>query len=149
MVGVEIPSQITCLLQAAPVTLIHVFFVFIICRTCTTYFIDDEGQSIGGQYNTVQYNLILHTSLQWLWHNIHQSFSAQNTPHIWPYPASCGMSFMTVLEKIDHGFIALHCIPSILIGPNNLYWTLCVRNNSRVGWALKKTPNSFEPDEPK
>ena len=36
------------------------------------------------RYNAVQYNMILHTPLQWLGQNIHQSFNPQKTPHISP-----------------------------------------------------------------
>ena len=33
-------------------------------------------------YTTVQYNMILHTSLQWLWQNINESLDPQKTPQI-------------------------------------------------------------------
>ena len=41
-------------------------------------------QLVECRYNVVQYNTILHASLQWLWWNIYQSFNPQKTPHISP-----------------------------------------------------------------
>ena len=35
-------------------------------------------------YNAVQYNTIIHTSLQWLRQNINQGSLSQKTPHISP-----------------------------------------------------------------
>ena len=40
--------------------------------------------AVGCLYNAVQYNMILHTSMQLLKPNINQSFSTQKTPHISP-----------------------------------------------------------------
>ena len=33
-------------------------------------------------YNAVQYNMTLHTSLQWLCQNVYQSFNPQDTPYL-------------------------------------------------------------------
>ena len=54
-------------------------------------------------YNMVQYNMILHTSLQWLRQNINRSL---NSP-LW---MSYGMYFARIWEKIDHVITAPHCL---------------------------------------
>ena len=54
--------------------------------------------------------MILHTSLQELRQNINQRLSPKKTPHTSPWRASYGMSFMNILEKIDHVIKALHCM---------------------------------------
>ena len=56
-------------------------------------------------YNAVQYNKILHTSLQWREKNINQRLNRQRHT----YRASYGVSFARILGKIDF-IMALHCM---------------------------------------
>ena len=58
----------------------------------------------------VQYNMILHTSLQLLRQSINQSLNPQKTPHISPYRASYGVYFVGIWEKIDSIIRAPHCV---------------------------------------
>ena len=57
-------------------------------------------------YNVVQYNMVLHTSLQEVRQNINQWLNPQMTSHTPPY----GMSFVNILEKIDCVIPRLQCI---------------------------------------
>ena len=52
--------------------------------------------------------MILHTSLQELRQNINQRLSPKKTPHTLPWRVSYGVSFMNLLEKIDHVIMAMH-----------------------------------------
>ena len=68
-------------------------------------------------YNVIQYNMIMHTSLLWLSQNINESLNPQKTPHISPYRANYGVSFVMILVKIDHvittphySFFVIHAI---------------------------------------
>ena len=49
-------------------------------------------------YNAVQYNMILHTSLQWLRQTIYQSFNPQKTTLTSPQRASYGVIFVRIWE---------------------------------------------------
>ena len=62
------------------------------------------------RYDAVQYNKILHTSLQDLRQNINQRLNPQNTPHSSPVGASYGVSLVNIYGKIDCIIMALHCI---------------------------------------
>ena len=55
-----------------------------------------QQNTVGCLYNAVQYNMILHTSLQWLRPNINQSLSI--------------LYFVKILEKIDRVIKAPHSI---------------------------------------
>ena len=61
-------------------------------------------------YNAVQYNVLLHTTLQKLRQDISQTLHSQNTPYIWPSRASYGVSFVRILEKIGCVIMAPQCI---------------------------------------
>ena len=54
--------------------------------------------------------------MQWQQQNIHQTPHSQKTPHISPFRASYGMSFMKILENIDCVITAphWHCTFNIL-----------------------------------
>ena len=70
------------------------------------------GSWVECRYNAVQYNKILHISLQWRWQNINQRLNLWK--HTIPRPNWWAMvSFTRILEKIDRGIMAW-CIPSIL-----------------------------------
>ena len=58
----------------------------------------------------VQYNMILDASLQWQMQNINQAMSPQKTPHTSPWRVSYGVSFVRMVEKIDHVIMVPHCI---------------------------------------
>ena len=60
------------------------------------------------RYNAVQYNMILHTSLQKLGQNINHWLKPQKTPHTSPWRASYGMSFVNILDKIGRVITAPH-----------------------------------------
>ena len=59
---------------------------------------DDLRPTLGCRYNSVQYNMVLHTSLKELRQNINQKLNPQRTLLWW---ASYGVSFVNILEKID------------------------------------------------
>ena len=59
--------------------------------------------------NWVQYNMIFYISQEWLRQIVNQNLNTHKTPHISPYRASYGVSFMRILDKIDHVVIAQHC----------------------------------------
>ena len=61
------------------------------------------------RYNAVQYNKILHTSLQWRGQNINKRLNLQKTHHTSPYRASYGVSFVRIFDKIDRVITAPHC----------------------------------------
>ena len=65
------------------------------------------------RYKVVQYNMILHTSLQELRQNISQRLNPQKTPLTSHWPASYGVSFANILEKIDCIITAPHCTKPI------------------------------------
>ena len=74
-------------------------------------------------HNTDQYNMTLHTALQWLRHYINLSLNSQKTPHILPIRASYRMSIVSILEKTDHVITAPHCIyTSLFIFPQIIYF---------------------------
>ena len=60
-------------------------------------------------YNAVQFNKILHTSLQWLGQNTNKRLNLQKTHYTSPYRASYGVSYARILEKIDRVMTAPHC----------------------------------------
>ena len=66
-------------------------------------------------YNMVQYDKKLYTLLHWLIENVNHSVNPPKTPHISPYRASYGESFVRVLEKIDQIIMAPNCIWFIMI----------------------------------
>ena len=51
-------------------------------------------------YSAVQYNMILHASLQCLGQNMIKSLNAQMTPHNSPYPASYGVLCADLGENV-------------------------------------------------
>ena len=61
------------------------------------------------RYNAVKYNMILHTSLQWLRQSIDQSLNPQNI-------------FVGIWEKIDRAITASHCMMYVLMGGLMLMW---------------------------
>ena len=63
--------------------------------------------------NTVQYNMIFHTSLQWLRQNIYQSLNPQKTPHTSSLWVSYGMYFVRNWKKIDRIIPEQHCIEMV------------------------------------
>ena len=67
------------------------------------------------RYNAVQYNKILHTSLQWRDQNINKRLNLQKTHHTSPYRASYGVSFVIILDKIDRVITTPHCISHFLV----------------------------------
>ena len=74
-------------------------------------------------HNTDQYNMTLHTALQWLRHYINLSLNSQKTPHILPIRASYRVSIVSILEKTDHVITAPHCIyTSLFIFPQIIYF---------------------------
>ena len=58
-------------------------------------------------YNAVQFIMILHIALQWQQQKVNQTSNSQQTPHTLPSWVRNGMSFVKILEKIDH--IITHC----------------------------------------
>ena len=62
------------------------------------------------RYNAVQYNMVLHTSLQEVRQSINQRLHTQKAPHSSPWPASYGVSSVNILEKIERVITAPHCI---------------------------------------
>ena len=54
------------------------------------------------RYNAVQFIKILRIALQWQQQKVNQASNSQQTPHILPSWVSNGMSFVKILEKIDH-----------------------------------------------
>ena len=68
------------------------------------------GYTVECRYNAVQYNKILHTSLQWRGQNINKRLNLQKTHHTSPYRASYGVSFVRIFDKIDRVITAPHCI---------------------------------------
>ena len=62
------------------------------------------------RYNAVKFVTILHSALQWQWQNVSQTLDSQNTPHTSPSRASYGVSFVSILEKIDRVLMAPYCI---------------------------------------
>ena len=61
-------------------------------------------------YSAFQPNMILHMVWQWQRQNMHQNLYSQNTPHISPSRASCGVSIVRIFEKTDRVITALRCI---------------------------------------
>ena len=70
-------------------------------------------------YNMVQYDMILHTALQWLrqtWtQNLKSLTHTQKTLHSSPLWASYGVSFVMILENIESVITALHCMFYIML----------------------------------
>ena len=58
---------------------------------------------------TVQYNMILYTSLWWR-AGYESKYEPKKTAHTSPVRASYGVSFVTILERIDRVKTAPHCI---------------------------------------
>ena len=61
-------------------------------------------------YNAVQHNMILHMARQWLRQNVHLRIYSQKAPHISPFRASYGLSFVRIWVKIDHVLTASYCM---------------------------------------
>ena len=77
----------------------HYIFAFIWHKSCLyTY-----HYTVECCYNMVQYNMIIHTSLQELLRqNINHRRNPQKTPHTSPWRVSYGVSFINFLEKIEN-----------------------------------------------
>ena len=73
------------------------------------------------RYNSVQYNIILHTSMQWLSLKLNETLNPQKTPHISPWRASYRMSFVLDFDDIDLVITAPHCLQMFL----NTAFVLC------------------------
>ena len=61
-------------------------------------------QIVECHYNVVEFNMVLHTSLQEVRQNINQRLNPQKTLHTSPWRASYGVSFVNILEKIDRRY---------------------------------------------
>ena len=62
------------------------------------------------RYDVLQYNMVLHTSLQEVRQNINERLNPQKTPHTSPGRTSYVLSFVNILEKIDRLITAPHYI---------------------------------------
>ena len=69
----------------------------------------NELNTVECHCNSVQYNKILHTSLQWMEQNINQRSNLQKRHHSSPVRASYGVSLWEFGEKIDHIITTPHC----------------------------------------
>ena len=65
--------------------------------------------------SVIQYDIIMHTSLLFLRHDINQSVNPQRTPHTSPWQASYGASFVRIFKKIDSVITAPHCSRDCMI----------------------------------
>ena len=59
-----------------------------------------ESYTVKCRYNAVWFITILHTTLWWQWQKVNQILESQQTPHISPSRASCGVPIVRILEKI-------------------------------------------------
>ena len=88
-----------------------------------TKFGPEVHNTVKCHYNVVQYNMMLHASLQWIMRNINQSWNTQKPLHILTYRGSYEVSFGRILEKIDHVITAPHCtlvkIPNVSWSPSS------------------------------
>ena len=87
-------------------------FKYLVCSAPNRHLIAHLN-TVGCRYHVVKYNMILDTRLQWLRWNLNQSLNLQKTPHTWPWRASHGVSFVRIVEKIDHVIMAPHCIEPV------------------------------------
>ena len=62
------------------------------------------------RYNAVQYNMTMHTSLQWARQNLNQGLQSQKTPHISASRASHGIAIVSIFKKTDRVIMTPHCI---------------------------------------
>ena len=60
------------------------------------------------RYNAMQYNTIIHTSLQWPMQNPNQGLHSQKTLHTSPSWASYGVYIVNIFEQTDRVITALH-----------------------------------------
>ena len=58
----------------------------------------------------IQYNIILHTLMQWLLQKMYETLNSQTTPHISHLQSSYELPAVRILEKIYCVITALHCM---------------------------------------
>ena len=66
-------------------------------------------------YNMVQFNTILYTALQLLWHYIYPYMYSQKTPHSSPVRVSYRVSFVRIFKKCYRITAAPYCICIFII----------------------------------
>ena len=79
-------------------------------------------------YDTVQYDMILQTSLQWLRQKVNQNLHSQKTPHTSPSQVSYGVPIVRILNKNDPMIMAPHWISSIKQLSFCKNWVMLVMN---------------------
>ena len=87
------------------------------------------------RYNAMQYNTIIHTSLQWPRQNLNPGLHSQKTLHTSPSWASYGVYIVIALEQTDRVITALHhtwyCVE----------WIFSHIDSSGVSWCQR--PSEF------
>ena len=80
------------------------------CHDIVMYPLESWRDTVECRYNVVRFITILHVALWWQKQDVYLNLISQQTPHTSPSRASCGVSIMRILGKIDRVIMAPHCM---------------------------------------